>query len=296
MSIIEPIKFYAACVRRAFAGWFGKISGWAGTIALMIGVAQLLFVLPPDLQQITSQAEPAFFLLAFPIFLATRLGLAPYWIFRDERVSRDKAAEARRPKMVVELPNPPVLNSLSLGGSTSETLGGTRQTIINRWEMDVISLTCRNDGEVTLEGCRARLISAARIETDGSTDLGVIEAIALPWNQHDPEGSHEVDIPASETRRVWLGGVRPKGHIWIFRDIKALPLDYQHLLGVPGTYRVLIQIDAKNAPPQQILLELTTAEGPKVENGFQRGVVEVKVIAQGTQLAITAGNRVSQAA
>lgn len=270
-----------ACVRRAFTGWFGKISGWAGTIALLISVALLFVDLPPFLKELTSQAQPAFFLAVFTIVLLVRLLLAPYWLYRDEHRALEIAEQARRPNLTIRLPKPPVLNSISLAGSTSESLSGTRQTIINRWESDVVTLICTNEGETEAESCRARMLSAVRVEEDGTEDLGVVEAVALPWDKHDPEGSHLINIPPMETRRIWLGGARSRGHLWIFRDMKALPLEYQQLLGAPGTYRVLIQIDARNAPPQQIALEIVTAEGPQVQNGLQRGLINVQILAQG---------------
>ncbi len=274
------LGFYAACVRRAFSGWFGKVSGWAGTLSLLIGVALLFVKVPPFVSQLASQAEPAFFLGVFALTLIVRLLLAPYWLYREESARREALERAAQPSLIVRLPDPPSLNSIYLGGSTSESLAGTRQTIINRWEMDVVALTCTNGGNTEAEGCRARLLSALRVEDDGSEDLGVIEAISLPWNKEDPEGSLLANIPASETQRIWLGGVRSRGHLWIFRDIKALPLDYQRLLGEPGTYRCLIQVDARNVPPQQIALEIVTAEGPPVQNAVQRGRIDVRVLAQ----------------
>lgn len=274
------LGFYAACVRRAFSGWFGKVSGWAGTLSMLIGVALLLVEVPPFVPELASQAEPAFFLGAFSLTLVVRLLLAPYWLFREESARREALETAAQPSLVVRLPDPPALTSVSLGGSTTESLAGTRQTVINRWEMDVVALACTNEGNTEAEGCRARLLSALRLKDDGCEDLGVIEAISLPWDKQNHEGSLVSDIPASETKRIWLGGVRPRGHLWIFREIKSLPLDYQRLLGEPGTYRVLIQIDARNVPPQQIALEIITAEGPAVQNAIQRGSIDVRVLAQ----------------
>lgn len=274
------LGFYAACVRQGFSGWFGKVSGWAGTLSLVIGVVLLFVKEPPFVSQLASQAEPAFFLGAFALTLAIRLLLAPYWLFREESARRAALETAARPSLTVFLPTPPTLTSISLGGHTTESFAGTRQTVINRWEMDVVALTCMNEGTTDAAGCRARLLSAIRIKDDGSEDLGIVEGISLPWDKQDPEGSLLSDIPASETKRIWLGGVRSRGHLWIFRELKALPLEYQRLLGEPGTFRVLIQVDARNVPPQQIALEIVTAEGPQLENAVHRGRIDVKVLAQ----------------
>lgn len=276
-----PIKFYLACVRRAFAGWFGKVSGWAGTLALLISVGLLFIAPPPPFDKIAPTAEPTFFVAAFSVVLVIRLLLAPYWLYRDERVARELLEQARRPRLLVRLPDPPVLREVWMGGSTSESLAGTRQTVINRAELDVVALICTNKGETEAEGCRARILSVARVGEDGAKDLGVVESIALPWDKRDPEGSHSIKIHPAESGRIWLGGVRSRGNLWIFRDIKALPLEYQQLLGKPGTYRVLLQIDARNVPPQQIELEIVAAEGPPVQNGIQRGVLSVRITAQG---------------
>lgn len=274
------LSFYTACVRRAFSGWFGTVSGWAGTLSLLVGVALLFFDVPPFVSDLASKAEPAFFLPVFALSLVVRLFMAPYWLFHDERARRLECEKAAQPTLTVSLPDPPTLTSVSLAGSTSESISGIRQTIINRWEMDVVALICTNHGLREAEGCRARLLSVVRVTNGRVEDLGMVEAISLPWDKQDREGSHLVDIPASETKRIWLGGVRSRGHLWIFRDVKALPLDYQRLLGEPGTYRVLIQVDARDVPPQQIALEIFAAEGAPIEGGVQRGRIDVRVVAQ----------------
>ena len=72
--------------------------------------------------------------------------------------------------------------------------------------------------------------------------------------------------------------------MWLFRDVKSLPLEYQQLLGAPGTYRVVIQVDGENVPPQQILMEIVAAEGAKPENGVWRGVATVSMVARGAPM------------
>lgn len=279
--ILGPIKFYIACIRRAFVGWFGRISGWAGTLALLIGVVLLFVDLPQHFGDLAAKAEPAFFLAVFSAILATRLFLAPYWLYNEERDARARIEEARRPALAVSLPEPAILSSISLDGNTLQSLAGTRQTIIRRSEWDVLALHCSNQGEIEAEQCRAKLLSAVRLRDDGTEDLGVVEAVALPWDKLDPEGSHLANIPPAETRRIWIGGVRSHGHFWLFRDVKALPIEYHQLLGKPGTYRIVIQIDARNVPPQQISLEIICSEGPPVKNGIVRGAIDVKVVAKG---------------
>jgi hypothetical protein len=276
-----PIKFYIACIQRAFLGWFGKVSGWAGALALTIGVGLLFIDLPQNIDDLAAKAEPVFFLSVFVAILAVRLLLAPFWLYNEEREAHVRIEMARRPALAVSLPDPAILNSISLDGNTSQSLAGTRNTIIRRWEMDVLALHCSNQGEIEAEQCRARLLSAVRLKEDGTEDLGVVEAIALPWDKLDSEGSHLTNIPPAETRRIWIGGVRSRGHLWLFRDVNALPIEYQQLLGSPGTYRILIQIDAHNVPPQQISLEIICSEGAPVQNGIIRGTIDVKVVAQG---------------
>lgn len=92
-----PFRFYAASVRRAFTGWFGKVSGWAGTLALLIGIASLFFDLPPPFKDVAEKAEPAFFLVVLSAILVVRLLLAPYWLYRDEYDGREMLEYARQP-------------------------------------------------------------------------------------------------------------------------------------------------------------------------------------------------------
>jgi hypothetical protein len=154
--------------------------------------------------------------------------------------------------------------------------------------MDVIALVCVNRGETVARDCRARLLSITKLFPDGNSAIQVVDSIDLPWKKENPESNLVTDIPASDKRRVWIGGVRERGQIWLFREINKLPIEYQQLLGGAGTYKVLIQIDAENIPPQQIMLEIVSDEGPKPQPGIWRGKAEVSIVATGSPSINTA--------
>ncbi len=221
---MEVGRFYVACLWRAFAGWFKRVEGWTTSVSLLLGVGLLVAHASPKIQNDATVLPSYFFIGAALAFGSFRLILAPYSLYREQLVAKEEVQRAREPKLEISLPDPPVISSISLRGGTSETLGGTRQTITSGWEMDVVALLCRNMGESAAKGCRARLMSVTRMTDHGAVDVGVVESVDLPWKKEDPEGSHVVDIPAFDTRRVWIGGVRTHGHIWLFRSPKSLPI------------------------------------------------------------------------
>lgn len=250
-------------------------------MALFVGAALLFVKLPPAIEKWVQTIPTWFFLSLFLGIILVRLLLAPYLLFNDERTARQALESARQPVLELALPEPPVIQSIGRQGHTSETWGGTRQTITTGWEMNVVALTCINKGETRATGCRARLMSMTKVLDNGDNLLRVITPIALPWEKEDPEASLMVDLAPNEMRRIWIGGVRSHGHIWLFREANSLPVEYRQLLGEAGTYRLLIQLDGEDIPPQQIEIEIIAAEGPKPESGVWQGKAEVSIRAQG---------------
>ena len=277
----DIFRFYRACAARAFEGWFKRVEGWASTLALLIAILLLFVALPPELEKIVQTVPTWFFLAVFLCAIIFRLILAPYQLFNEERVARETLERKRRPALEIGLPEPPVIQSISLRGGTSESLAGSRQTVVNGWELDVVALMCINRGEETAMGCRARLMSVTRMEAGGDEILRVVSPVLLPWEKEAAEDHLVANLAPNEEKRIWVGGVRSHGHIWLFRDTKNLPIEYQQLLGEAGTYRLLIQLDGDNIPPQQIEIQIIAAEGPKPERGIQRGKVEVSIHASG---------------
>jgi hypothetical protein len=275
-------RFYLEWLKRAFSGWFKRVEGWAGTVALLLGIVFLFVSAPGGMRDSLENVPSLFFLLAFGAVVLYRLLLAPYWIYRDEWRAREAAEAARRPQLTIPLPDPPVLNSIHLKGATTQSPTGSRQTVISEWALDVLAPVCTNVGEVTARGCRARLLEALRLGADGHVDLRLVKSIELAWQKEDPEAFLCVDIAPSESRRVWIGHVREGGQLWLHRDFRRLPLEYQQLIGEAGTYELLIQLDGESIPPQQIRLRVVAAEGPKPYSGIHRGTAEIEIVAQGS--------------
>jgi hypothetical protein len=278
---LDAVSFYWTCLKRAFQGWFKRVEGWASTVSLAVAVALLFFKPSTAIGNIAAAAPAWFFVSVFGALVGGRILLAPYLIFRDERTARETLEQARRPVLEVSLPTPPVIQSIDLRGHTSESLAGNRQTVVMGWELDVVALECTNRGEVTAKGCRARLLSVSKPTAEGEKLLRVTSPVALPWDKEDPEAHLVVDLAPAEIRRIWIGGVRTHGHVWLFRQVDKLPLEYQRLLGEAGTYRLVIQIDGDGVAPQQVELEIVAAEGPKPTSGIWRGRAEVAILARG---------------
>lgn len=275
-------RFYWACLKRAFAGWFKRVEGLASSVSLLIGVGLLFWHPPTSIEKAMSSVPNMLFLGLFPAIILIRLIQAPYWLLRDERAARAAIEKLRQPALQLELPEPPVIQSVSLKGTTSESVSGRRQTVITGWQMDVVALQCTNDGEIAARGCRARLLEMVRTTPEGESALRIVGTLELPWSKENPEDSLSIDIAPAEQQRIWIGGVRSGGQTWLFRDRKRLPIEYQQLLGEAGAYRLLIQLDGDNIPPQQIQLEILAGSAPEpVGGGIIRGSAEVRVLAQG---------------
>lgn len=271
-------RFYWSCVKLAFSSGIKPLEYGFSLLAISIDAVDYFVGFPEALKAILDEFSAPAFAIFIVVVIAIRLVRAPFHLYEIERAARVLSENASLPALEVSLPTPPVVNSISLSGSTSESLAGNRQTVINRWENDVVALVVKNNGGSTATGCQARILSIARKVPNENQALEVVESINLPWVKEDPEGSHVINIAPNDKKRVWLGGARHHGHIWLFRDIKALSIEYQQLLGAAGTYEVLLQIDGANIPPQQVKIEIIASEGPRVQNGFQRGQVSVQML------------------
>jgi hypothetical protein len=280
--ISEAFSFYWAWLKRAFAGWFKRVEGWASTLALLIPAGLQLANLPPQWKEGARDLPTWLFLGVSGAIVTARLLVAPFLLFRDERTVRLSLERARVPTLALFLPEPPVLNSVSLQGTTHESLSGRRQTVITQAEFDVVSLHCRNEGEHTASDCKARLMSVTKIAAATEERLEVISPVLLPWEKEEPEENLSADLAPGEIKRIWVGGVRNGGQVWIFRDPKRLPIEYRQLLGEQGTYRVLIQVDGDGIPAQRVELEITAKERDQAEPGIRRGHAEAAPVAPGS--------------
>jgi hypothetical protein len=282
-TILLMVRFYWDCFKFSAFGWIKNLNSWLSLaamilLAILVIAALFQFKIEHGFSEYLLSFFPKFFILSVGTIFVCRLLYAPYRLYSEELEGKEASENARLPALEIRLPTPPVVNSISLSGNTSESLAGNRQTVISRLENDVVALVVNNCGDFIASQCQARILSITLKLPNEDQALEVVESINVPWIKEDPEGSHVIDIPPNDKRRIWLGGVRQHGHFWLFRDIKALPIEYQQLLGPAGIYEVLLQIDGANIPPQKVRLEIVTSEGPKVKNGFQRGKVSVRIL------------------
>ncbi|TIN42033.1 MAG: hypothetical protein E5Y32_21175 [Mesorhizobium sp.] len=218
-------------------------------------------------------------LVAAAVFLVF-LVLVPPKMEQELRLALSKADDLSRPKLLFSLPGPKPIEG-TLDGITHEMMGGNRQTTRTRVMPDVICLLCKNEGNSVATECRARILSVAKVVPGGpDQDQGLTDSIELGWDMADVEGSRVVAIAPNETKRIWIAAVRHEGHMWVLRDMKALPIEYQQIFGSPGTYKVRIQVDGDNSPPSQALLEITSEPGQRPKSGMHRGIGKVAILDQ----------------
>jgi hypothetical protein len=274
----DLLRFYVACLRRAFSGTYRRVEGWTG--GLLLAALLFDFLLSPSQRAerlIMTDIPAVFCLAAFVGTVAVGLVLAPFQLFQSEMRARKLAEERLRPKLSISL-SASGASIVNVAATTAEMASGRRQTI-SRSFVDAIFLDCENLGETKLHGVRARVMAVRRRSAEGP-DVKLVESIELPWGHpsRTPD-SFTIDMAPADKRRLWLGHVRSYGYFWVFRRTDELPADYQQVFGAPGIYRILIQVDSDDTPPIQALLEVETKARPE-GNGVTRGIAEVSLLEQ----------------
>lgn len=277
----EILVFYQQCLRRAFRGKYGLVEGWTGGLTFLLLIVTKLVSLPPESVPIIQTDLPLYFLI-FALILTIILGFvtAPYEIFREEQEKVSRLEDRCRPRFQFSLPSTGLTN-IDLRGVTNEATSGHRQTVTTGFLPDVVSITCTNTGERAATGCRARLLSVEHIVDGKSTPLKIVESVDLPWNKIDPEQHLVTSIGPNDAKRIWIAAVRDMGQMWIYRDTKALPLEYQQIFGESGEYRMVIQVDADDLAPVQVHLEVKTEPADRSKaTGMIRGTGIPRIIEQ----------------
>lgn len=274
--------FYSRCLVLAFSGKLGLAAGLTSGVSL-VGLLIVAFASPgASIERLLTTSIPAiFFVSIFAFAVLVSLILAPVQLYEEEVRTREAVEKLRRPRFSISLPQNV---NISTRGATSETLGGDRQTVTTGWMTDVLCFVCENTGETAIHNARARVMAATKSDESGaSVPLEISEPIDLTWKKDDLKTAFSKDLAPGEKCRVWLGGVRSQGQFWIYRDVNDLPIEYQQIFGRAGEYHVLLQLDAAGAPPVQVVLRVTAAEGdkPKV-SGIHRGKAEIELLAQGS--------------
>ena len=278
--------FYRECFRRAFRGVFWQIEKLSGGLSLLAGIFTHV-IKPPAWEDTVIDVDLPmyFFLLAFAVTVLIGFITAPVKMYEEQVQGRLALEEARKPKLNIYLKDN-ALQTLMLGGTTSETLGGTMVTSISHFLDGFVGFHCQNIGETTAIRCRARLMLAIKQEDDASeTDLRIIEAIPLRWTTNPTSGPDDfiADIPPNDMRRLWIANVRETGHVRLYRRPNELPADNQQLLGLQGKYLILVQVDSDSLPPQQVLLQIEGLPGgPPPHGGVHKGAGSVAILAQGS--------------
>ena len=159
----DLFRFYRLWLKRTFSGWFKRVEGWASTVALLVAVVLLIVPRSPEIERVAGAAPAIFFVAVFALVVAARLMLAPYWLYREERVAREALERAREPSLVLSLPDPPVINSIALRGTTHESLEelakpssqvwkwtwwrSSALTLVVPWQRAVVPGFCRHRGQ-----------------------------------------------------------------------------------------------------------------------------------------------------
>lgn len=275
--------FYWRCVVRAASGKFALAAGLTSGVSL-IGLLIVAVANPgSSLERLITTSIPAlFFVSVLLTAMLVSLILAPVRLYEEE-VRRREAVEAlRKPRLSVLLPESGTVG-ISTRGGTTETRGGERQTNISGWLSEVVCVICQNTGETALRNVRARVMAATQRIADGAIEpIEITEPIELTWKKDDLKTAFAKDLAPGEKCRAWIGGVRSQGQFWLYRDVNDLPVEYQQVFGPAGDYHVLIQVDADDAAPVQVILRVLAAEGVKPVSGIQRGQAEVALLAQGS--------------
>jgi hypothetical protein len=275
------LRFYRECLARAFRGRFGQVEKWTAAISLL-GLALIASrsSLSADTQRLLQVEIPVYFFIAtFLVTVLAGLIISPYRLFAEEKEKCLALESLRTPRLQIQLPGPDPIG-VALDGSTTETYGGMRQTMVTKWASAVFYLLCTNTGETEAKRCRARVLCASRDADDFVEAGGIVESIELAWSKTDPDNHLSADIAPGDTVRIWVAYVRQNGSLWVFRN--DLPVHYQRVFGVAGHHKILLQVDSENAATTQVLMSIQTDEAKKpAGNGVWEPTAKAAILAQG---------------
>jgi len=217
-----------------------------------------------------------FFALLFSITVLIGLLAAPYQIYAEELEKRLTNEMKFRSKFQVFIDSDGRFE-VKVGGTT-ETFGGVRNTTIMGWDQNYVAIACRNDSQARSEECIATIISACKVSDGVEIPLEIYEPIKLPWDYSNPEDNLSKTLEPMETARIWLARAANGGQVWLCRDIKSLPIDYQQFLGEEGTYRFVVQVSDGSSEPVLTKFEITgeKVEGSKASSSF--GEIKLSII------------------
>lgn len=278
-------NFYGRCIARAMSGKFALAAGLTSAVSL-IGLVAVAIANPgAGLERLITTSIPAlFFVSVLLTAILVSLIIAPVRLHEEEVRKREAVEALRKPKFSVSLPDGGTVR-ISTRGGTTETRGGDRQTVISGWLSEVVCVICQNTGETTLRNVRARVMAVMRRIGNGAVEpIEIVEPIELTWKKDDLKTAFGRDLAPGEKCRAWIGGVRGQGQFWLYRDVNDLPVEYQQVFGPAGEYHVLVQVDADDAAPVQVILRVLAAEGEKTVSGIHRGQAEVALLTQGSPI------------
>lgn len=217
-------------------------------------------------------------------FVLEALFLAPRAIWLEAKTENyslsnqvESLTKRLSPKLTITAPPDGGAITVNLG-TTSETIGGYRQTVITSAD-HFVTLYCRNDSEESVV-CEARLISAWRIINGEKVDLNILETIQLSWSRKKPPSEFLAVITPRETKRLYIALIRPNGAVLLYRTLDEIPTEYHQLFYDTGHYLICIQIDISNNGAKRVLLEMKTAPAKKVPNQMPIPGLSLSVIDQ----------------
>jgi hypothetical protein len=155
----EPNNFYLRWVHRTFSGPYG-VSSLAGTVVALLVPVALKFV--PDLREAADEMNDWVWIVPLVVFGAlaiVRTVIAPWSIYRDERV-RAEAAEARLVPRIELLPDHPAKYQLFVTADENENpLREYHRVVVQN-----CGTTQIEDARAFLHRINGRLLSVAPLE------------------------------------------------------------------------------------------------------------------------------------
>lgn len=256
----EILLFYREVVIRAFRGKFWLVEKWTGGLALLCFVAAKLLSPSARVAEVIEVSLPLyFFLVLLSAVIILGIIISPVEMFGEERKRRQEAEEQLKPKIRVSV-------SESSGrdfhtGTTSQSADGSRQTLLKPVASNSVALIVRNDGGQRIDRCIAELISAECIEGETVGRLDILEPITLCWGRDGDQEKLSASLESGASARVWIASVHYGGFVWLFRNTKSLPAEYQRIFGSSGRYRAVIQVSDGRTLSVQTMVEIIGSKG-----------------------------------
>lgn len=220
--------------------------------------------------------------LAFTYFALELIFLSPVRLWSEEKKRADiaeakiiKMVEKSYPNLLIDIEGDQLVR-IPLG-TTSETAGGNRYTTYNTI-LDMACLLVTNIGESVARDCQVRLTRVWCFSFgEDQEEIRILESLPLGWDRKKIKANLSVDINPHETKRIFVGAVRPNGAMVLWQNYDEMPIEYHQLFVKPGRYRIELNISIADRAPTTVHVDVETSLNKSEPNSLGFGKATIRL-------------------